>query len=284
MLLFLTGANNSLSKSFDDNPQMDANKSLGGYISSTAAPNAGINSLFDTISSYTLEKRQKETIALGLVNTLNVGVKNVELKIVSDVDNISTFKIAAVKVGSDYRMESIANRYQEPMSADFHDASFYRAYVDVEIVQSASKGEEIALYPFNVSITVQESGLEGTWKAIEEAFSNNEVYKVKRLSENKLRISRCDEELIITPPNCFFVATDNFSIKFLNNLVNKADNTVLIADSLEPKAAIGLWIQREINKSSAVRDNEQLLNDFNQHKIDNDVEEVEIIINFDLID
>ncbi|MEG1462126.1 MAG: hypothetical protein RSC48_03370 [Anaerorhabdus sp.] len=149
----MTGANASLAKSAD-NPQSDVNRSLGGYISSTPVPNAAINSLFDLISSYTLEKRQKETIAIGLINQLDKAVKDVELKIVTDPDNEATFKIAAVSVGSNYLMEQIANRYQEPMSAEFHDASFYRAAVDIEITQYASEGEEIALYPFNVVVEV----------------------------------------------------------------------------------------------------------------------------------
>lgn len=283
MLLYLTGASTSLVKS-EDNPQTDASKSLGGYISSTPAPNAALNSLFDMISSYTLEKRQKETIALGLINQLETDVKNVELKIVTDVDNVATFKVAAVSVSSDnYRMESISSRYQEPMAAEFHDASFYRACVDLEVTQYAGKDEEIALYPFGISFVVQEEGWEGTWKAFEEAFSNDETYEIRRISERTYRIGRRDDTLLETPLKCFYITTEGFKAEFLGELSNKADNTVLISEQLEPKEAIGLWIQRDI-KDSSVSSNEQLLEDYKHHVIKETVEDVEIVISYDLVE
>lgn len=283
MLLYLTGASTSLVKS-EDNPQTDASKSLGGYISSTPAPNAALNSLFDMISSYTLEKRQKETIALGLINQLETAVKNVELKIVTDVDNVAIFKVAAVAVNSDnYRMESISSRYQEPMAAEFHDASFYRACVDLEVTQYAGKDEEIALYPFGISFVVQEEGWEGTWKAFEEAFSNDETYEIRRISERTYRIGRRDDTLLETPLKCFYITTEGFKAEFLGELSNKADNTVLISEQLEPKEAIGLWIQRDI-KDSSVSSNEQLLEDYKHHVIKETVEDVEIVISYDLVE
>ena len=283
MLLYLTGASTSLVKS-EDNPQTDASKSLGGYISSTPAPNAALNSLFDMISSYTLEKRQKETIALGLINQLETDVKNVELKIVTDVDNVATFKVAAVSVSSDnYRMESISSRYQEPMAAEFHDASFYRACVDLEVTQYAGKDEEIALYPFGISFVVQEEGWEGTWKAFEEAFSNDETYEIRRTSERTYRIGIRDDTLLETPLKCFYITTEGFKAEFLGELSNKADNTVLISEQLEPKEAIGLWIQRDI-KDSSVSSNEQLLEDYKHHVIKETVEDVEIVISYDLVE
>lgn len=283
MLLYLTGASTSLVKS-EDNPQTDASKSLGGYISSTPAPNAALNSLFDMISSYTLEKRQKETIALGLINQLETAVKNVELKIVTDVDNVAIFKVAAVAVNSDnYRMESISSRYQEPMAAEFHDASFYRACVDLEVTQYAGKDEEIALYPFGISFVVQEEGWEGTWKAFEEAFYNDETYEIRRISERTYRIGRRDDTLLETPLKCFYITTEGFKAEFLGELSNKADNTVLISEQLEPKEAIGLWIQRDI-KDASVPSNEQLLEDYKHHVIKETVEDVEIVISYDLVE
>lgn len=282
-MLYLTGASTSLVKS-EDNPQTDASKSLGGYFSSTPAPNAALNSLFDMISSYTLEKKQKETIALGLINQLETAVKNVELKIVTAVDNVATFKVAAVAVSSDnYQMESISSRYQEPMAAEFHDASFYRAYVDLEVTQYADKDEEIALYPFGISFVVQEEGWGGTWKAFEEAFSNDETYEIRRMSERTYRIGRRDDISLETPINCFYIATEGFRAKFLDRLSNKADNTVLISERLEPKGAIGLWIQRDV-KDSSVPSNEQLLEDYKQHVIKATVEDAEIVISYDLVE
>lgn len=214
MMIYLTGAATSLAKT-QDNPQSDASRSLGGYISSTPVPNAALNTLFDLISSYTLEKKPKETIAIGLINQFDKPVRDVELKIVTDENHEAVFKIAAVAVSSeDYAMEQIANRYQEPMLAEFYDASFYRAAVDLKIKQYASAGEEIALFPFNVSFEVKETGIEGTWLAFEEAFSNDETYTVKRISETIFRIERRDETVLETPLECSYITTEGLRLNF----------------------------------------------------------------------
>lgn len=282
MMIYLTGASASLAKSVE-NPQSDVNKSLGGYISSTPVPNAAINSLFDLISSYTLEKKQKETIAIGLINQLDVAVKDVEIKIVTDVDNVAVFKVAAVSVGPTYLMEQIANRYQEPMSAEFYDVSFYRASVDINVTQYASEGEEIALYPFNVVVEVLKTGIEGTWEAFEEAFSNDEIYTVKRITETKFRIERRDETVLESPISCSYITTEGFSATFSGDLKNKDDNTALVSDELQPKQSMGIWIQR-IMKKTQYTSNDELLQQFKDKYISSTIEEVEMIISYNLIE
>lgn len=283
MMIYLTGAATSLAKT-QDNPQSDASRSLGGYISSTPVPNAALNTLFDLISSYTLEKKPKETIAIGLINQFDKPVKDVELKIVTDENHEAVFKIAAVSVSSDdYAMEQIANRYQEPMLAEFYDASFYRAAVDLKIKQYASAGEEIALYPFNVSFEVKETGIEGTWNAFEEAFSNDETYCVKRISETIFRIERRDETVLEEPLNCSYITTEGFQAEFLGQLKNKADNSVIIKDSLKPKEAVGIWVQRIIKKNHYPT-NEELLKEYKDKYIRETVEEVELILSYNLVE
>lgn len=283
MMIYLTGAATSLSKT-QDNPQSDSSRSLGGYISSTPVPNAALNTLFDLISSYTLEKKPKETIAIGLINQFDKPVKDVELKIVTNENNEAVFKIAAVAVSSDdYAMEQIANRYQEPMLAEFYDASFYRAAVDLKIKQYASAGEEIALFPFNISFEVKETGIEGTWLAFEEAFSNDETYTVKRISETVFRIERRDETVLETPLECSFIATEGLTAEFLGKLSNKADNGVIIKEELKPKEAVGIWIQRIIKKNHYPT-NEELLKEYKDKYIRETVEEVEILISYNLVE
>lgn len=282
MMLYLTGASSSLTKS-EINPQTDVNKSLGGYISSTPVPNAAVNSLFDLISSYTLEKRQKETIAIALVNKTDKIAKNIELKIVTDVDNDAVFKVAVVSIDSKYQMEQIANRYQEPINAEFHDVSFYRAAVEIEINQYGSKDEEIVLYPFNVMIQITEEGIEGTWRAFEEAFNNNETYTIKRITESRFRIERRDEEVLEQPIKCSYITTAGFSASFIGEMDNKLDNTVLISNELRPNQAIGIWLQRIIKKNSYPSNNE-LLKEYKDGYVRNTIEEVEMIIDYDSIE
>lgn len=282
-MIYLTGASNSLAKT-KENPQTDASRSLGGYISSTPVPNANLNALFDMISSYTIEKKQKETLAFGLINQFDKAVKNVELKIISNENNIASFRVAAVAVNSDnYCMESIVNRYSEPMLAEFHDASFYRASVDIEIKQFASVEEEIALLPFGINLTVKKNGWDGTWEAFEEAFSNDENYCIRRLSERVYRISRRDEKVIEHQLKCSYVSTEGFRAEFLGEFGNKINNTVLISDKIEPNEAVGLWIQRYI-KRSEYPTNEEILEDYKKHVVTENIEEVEIILSYDLSD
>ena len=285
MIIFLTGAESSLVKS-EVAPQNDAGKSLGGYVSSTPVSSGEVNALFDLISSYTLEKRKRETIALGLVNKLPQAVTNVTLKIVVDKENLATFRVAAVALNNSMAMEKIANRYAEPMSAEFHNADFQRASVDIEITNPASVGEEIALYPFNISFDVSESGIEGTWNAFENASSNDSDYDVERISEKVFRVARRDESVIDEPLTCSYITTAGFSANFKGKFQNGAVGEVTLIDSesqLAPESGIGLWIQRDL-KSYKYPTNEKLIEDF-KNKVENkDVETAEIVISYNLVE
>lgn len=284
MMIYLTGANTSLSKS-SDAAQTDPAKSLGGYISSTPVPNGELNVLFDLISSFTLEKKKKETIALALVNKLDHAVNNVTLKVVVGNENLATFRVAAVKPDSSLAMEHIANRYAEPLAADFYSADFQRASVDIEIMNPASVGEEIALYPFNVVVLVEESGIEGTWNAFENTFSNDETYDVVRISENRFRVIRKDESVLSEPITCSYVATEGFSCNFLGKFTNGAIGEVTIIDEdsqLNPGESIGLWIQRDLKKYKYPT-NQQLIEDYKNKVIKETIETAELIISYNII-
>lgn len=284
MMIYLTGANTSLAKS-SEAVQTDPAKSLGGYISSTPVPNGELNALFDLISSYTLEKKKKETIALGLVNKLDKAVNNVTLKIVVGNENLATFRVAAVKPDASLAMEHIANRYSEPLAADFYSADFQRASVDIEITNPASMGEEIALYPFNVIAEVKENGIEGTWNAFENAFSNDETYDVVRISEKRFRVLRKDENVLPEPISCSYVSTDGFSCNFLGKFTNGAVGEVTIIDEdsrLNPGEAIGIWIQRDLKKYKYPT-NHQLLEDYKNKVIKETIETAELVISYNLI-
>ncbi len=277
MMLYLTGAQASLARS-QDNPQTDVNKSLGGYVSSSPVPNNALNVLFDLISSYTMEKKQTETIAIALINQFEYPVENVELKIIPEINSISTFKVAAVNVGKNFVMEQIANRYQEPIGATFFDATFFRAAVELEIIVPATAGEQIVLYPFNTIVNVTEGGIEGTWQAFEKAFAESNEYTVKRLSANHFCIQRRDES-VVEPLECSFIATEIFTAKFLGKFENKTNNVVLLKDIMQPKEAIGIWIQRQI-KNNVYDRNEELIKQYIEKQVKENIEQIELIVNY----
>lgn len=281
MMLYLTGAASSVAQS--EAHQNDPMKSLGGYISSSVVPNGAINSLFDLVSMKTIKDKTKETIAIGLVNKFDKTVSEISAKIVADKKDVCKFKIAAVEVDDKLCMEHIENRYAEPMNAEFYDVTFLRASVDVEISHHAVSGEQISFEPFNVIVEVEESGIEGTYKAIEKAFSKSEFYRVVRLSENTFRIERRDDEALDNPIPCSFLSTDEADFKFLSDFKNDENNEVIISESLQPNEAIGIWIQREVS-DSVEKSNEEMIKDYNENLKSETIEEVELVINYNMIE
>ena len=281
MMLYLTGAPNSLAKS-SEAPQTDAGKSLGGYISSSIVPNGNINSLFDMISLSTLKNKPKETIAIALVNKFENAVSNVEIKIVTKSDAVGKFKIAAVNVSEDYLMEHIDNRYSEPIQAEFHDVDFYRARVVAKIVNHAISGEIISFQPFDVTVEIEKPDLEETMNAIINAFSLSSDYVANKLSDREFEIVSRADNVVTEHLECFAVSTENAEIVFDGKFENEKDNTALIAETLEPNQAIGIWIQRQIVPE--IVSNEELLRRYNDGVVTEETEEIEMVLNYDLVE
>ena len=280
MMLYLTGATSSVKKS-EDVAQTDVSKSLGGYISSSSVPNGSLNTLFDAVSLKTIKDKQKETICIGLVNKLDQSVKNVTLKIVSAQDGICRFKVAAVLADKNLCVEHISNRYGEPINAEFYDVTFYRASVDVEILRCAVPGESISFDPFDVIVDIEEGGYEGNWKAINKAFSNDETYCVKRLTETKFRIERKDDKTIEEPSPCSVIVTENAKLSFSGDFKNVKANEVLITEELASGDGIGIWLQREVS-NFVEKSNEELIQDYDDKREVETVENVEMVIDYEL--
>lgn len=282
MMLYLTGADNSLAKS-EVNPQNDPNRSLGGYISSTPVPNSAMNALFDLVSSRTLEKKPKETIALGLINKFEQPVKDVEIRMVVDKETIADFKVGAVEVSSEtYSMEQIPNRYQEPMLSELHDASFMRASVEFEIQRGGVKGEEIAFFPFGVTVELHSDGLHETVEAILDAFSESDKYSAKKLSENRLRFEIRDLSVVSEAVDCSYVSTESFKGEFKGEFKTEVNNTSSISEIMHPGDCVGIWLQRSIKRKAKSSDC-KLLEDYKNKLELADFDEVELIVSYNLL-
>ena len=283
MMYYLTGANSTLNKGGD--PQNDASKSLGGYISTTPVPNGELNVMFDLLSALTLEKKRKETIGIALINKLDKPVTNVTLKVVTSSDNVASFKVAAVPIGDDMAMEHIPNRYALPIMADFHNANFERAYVDLKITRPANAGEQIVLQPIGRVIDVEDGGMEGTFDAFVAAFVDDEHREVIRVSDNVFRIARTDEKIIEGIEYSYY--TDGvFSGEFLGVMKNHKTGEVILIDEenmLLPGKAIGLWIQRDITNYKPLNDKQLLENYKNKVHLKQE-EEIELVTNYDIVE
>lgn len=278
-MIYLTGASSSVL--LGEAPQTDPMKSLGGYISSSPVPNGATNELFDLISIRSLKERITNTIAIGLVNKFDTAVNDVKLKMVCAQDAICDFRVAAVTVDKNLCMEHINNRFAEPVNAEFYDATFYRGSVDVEIIEPGIIGEEIVFDPFNITATVERSGYEGTFEAVNKAFSKSNNYSVKKLTEKTFRIESKDEETINEPFDCSFIATEKAKFKFNDKFRNIRNNEVFLVDELQPNEAIGIWIQRKIS-DTAERSNAELIDDYDNKRTVDTLEEPELIINYNI--
>lgn len=279
-MLYLTGASSSLKKS-DYAPQEDVSKSLGGYVSSSPVPNGSTNGLFDLISMLSLKNKQEETIGIALINKLPTPVYNVELKMVGDIDNICGFKIAAVSLDDNLCMEHIENRYQEPIQAEFYDATFYHASVDVTIVKSAIADETIIFNPFGVSVDVSEGTISGTANAIVDAFSNDSTYTAKKIADNIVRIERRDDTKLDTPLDCSYVSSDGAEFSFSSKFKNIKDNSVLLVEQLNSGDGIGIWLKRDFSNIQN-RSNEKIIEDYDNGVELETKEKTELVISYNL--
>ena len=61
------------------------------------------------------------------------------------------------------------------------------------------------------------------------------------------------------------------------------NNTAYLVDQMPPEFAIGIWIQREIGET-AERTNEEMIQDYDDKKILDTLEEVCLLINYNLVD
>lgn len=279
MLLYLTGGATSLAKT-SEVPQDDPMKSLGGYVSSSPVPNASLNAVFDCISLHTLKNRPKETVAIALVNKFEEAVKNVYIRTIVSPDNIAKIRIAAVAIGDEMEMEHIPNRYAEPINAEFVDTSYIRAFVDFEIINPVSVGEDIFFEQFGVLAEIEEPEIEGNADALIKAFSKSQDYELKRLSERRFRVTSKDDTMEIEPFTPTYISSDeNAKYEFVGQF-KLSSNTAFLTEELKPGEAIGLWIQRDITEVPT-RTNYEIIKDDDEHRIFDTVEEIEIVIDYD---
>lgn len=282
MMIYLTGAQYSLKRT-EENPQVDPAKSLGGFISSSPVPNGSLNALFDLVSSSTLMERPRETLAVALINKLAVKVSDIEVKIVVGGKPICSWRLAAVAPDANLAVESIPNRYAEPINATFYDVTFVRAAIEFEVTTPPSEGESFAIMPigFAVELTSKESGLEGLWKAMKRAASKSDTFSAERLSDRRFRVAyRNETEVAEEGIECTLMTTGGMHVEFDGKFRNASANSEIIADELEPDSAVVLWLQRQVSDEWEPLTDEQRIEDFKRHAIEPQVEEADIVITY----
>lgn len=283
MTLYLTGAPNSLMTS-SDAPQNDPRMSLGGYVSSTPVPNAALNTLFDQVSLLTLQNRPTECMAFALINKMSQPAADVEIKIVGADDDLCQFEVAAVAV-KNFQMESLRNRYSLPIGATFYNADFRRAGVQVTIQSPASVGEEFVLEPFNILVkSPKTADYEGTFNAVKAAFEGSSVWQVVYISEKVFRIERKDYEAIEPFPVEVMAEEDGrIRLEFDGDFRNAINNTLLLAEKLNPDDCIGIWLKRTI-KETAHKTCDQLFEEYDEKVKEETLERISLVVNYNPVD
>ena len=290
MILFLTGAQSSLKKS-EVVPQVDPQRSLGGYVSSSPVPNAALNELFDLVSTSMLSERPVETIALGLINQLTIPVTNVRLSVVVGAHPICEWRVAAIALNESLRMESIPNRYSEPIGAEFYDATFQRAAVEFELKGEPLSGDQFLLLPMALTVDLTEDGVKGFWSGLRNACRRSVNYVCERVADRRFRVAYSDETK--TPDGgieCHYVKDSAADIEFLGKFVNGATGEVVLVDGesdpqeqILPGDGVGLWLQRSVSPDWEQPSDEELIEMKKLGTILPKVEQAEIVITYDEI-
>ena len=289
-MLFLTGAQSSLKKS-EVAPQADPQRSLGGYVSSSPVPNAALNELFDLVSTGILSDRPAEVIALGLINQLTVPVTNVRLSIVVGAHPICEWRVGATTLNESLQMESIPNRYSEPIGAQFYDATFQRAAVEFELKGEPLSGDRFLLLPMNLNVKLTENGVKGFWNGLKNACTAT-VYVCERVADRRFRVAYSNEKK--TPEEgieCRCVKNSVADIEFLGKFVNgETWEVILVSDGeygpkeqILPGEGIGLWLKRSVSPDWEQPSDEELIEMKKRGAILPKVEQAEIVITYDKV-
>lgn len=153
--------------------QGNADKSLGGFISSSPVPNGQLNNLFADISTFTIDHNVREVKGLALKNVLGKAVDNVTFKYKYPKGFSSKIEVAFVAVTLDdcnrAVMEQIANVRSLPVYAEFHEANMVSAFASLKL-EIVPQNETLTVY---VGLNAIASAVIAFAEGIDEATRKN---------------------------------------------------------------------------------------------------------------
>ena len=107
--------------------RQDADRSLGGFRSSTPVPNDALNNLFGDLSKYTETKAKNEYIGLILKNETGGDVTDINLWFTFPTDSYTTMQVSAV----DLNVDSESRNYMENVP-DYNAAPYYSTFSEAD--------------------------------------------------------------------------------------------------------------------------------------------------------
>jgi hypothetical protein len=243
MILHLSGA------SHPESEQRDVMASTGGFISSTAVPNGGVNMLFDDVSCYGMTKHIIDTVGVFLKNDSDQIYNNVVLQQVydshlGDDTKCVKFEWAAVEPKDNEYMEKVGNRKLLPYNADFFDPVAKREQATLKILTPGQAGDVVNV--LGVDALLDGNTIEDVVIALTNAFEENLDYTLEPKGDDSVYIERkafifTNDPIELVTPGSATAEPVNFSGGF--------DEGVLLIEEMLPGDTVGLWIKRTILKT-----------------------------------
>lgn len=275
MRFFYSGAK-SLNSS-----QTDISKSLGGFISSTSLPNGRLNNLFQDVSLVSLQEESSETKAIFLKNISNKIVQNIVLYFLYPSETISKLQVACVEPVNN-EMELIRSAYDLPYEAEFFEPSAVFSFSVFTLVEdNFVASDSIKIENFTIPMSSAPSNAEFMQKA-KTVFSNSEVYNFVQMNETQFKL---EYKILGLYSNTPAIVVQNNAIT-ATIFGGGVDNSVLIAEEMEPGASLGIWLSKTIIKQNAKNITErfeEFVENNYQPVESTSLEDIQLVIEYDFI-
>lgn len=240
MILLLSGATHP------DAEQRDIMASTGGYISITPVPNGAVNTLFDDITCYGMNKKIKEVMAIFLRNDSGEVKQNIVLQQIYPHNNgketkCAKFEWAAVEPKDNNFIEKVGNRRNMPYNAEFFDPVAKREFAVLKILTTGQAGDVVEV--LGRDGILGGSDISDVVFTIVDMFDEDLDYNVWPAGEDSVYIER--KELIFTGDPIELTTPGNATAEPVD-FSGGVDEGVLLIEEMQPGETIGLWIRRSI--------------------------------------
>lgn len=227
-----------------EQPQQKSNAqaSLGGFVSSTPVPNNREDNLFNATYQQPQETRQYKAVALR--NTFNTAVSDVLVGIENHESEMQ-YRIAAVAYDEQCGVERLLSSSDEPVYAEFYEASVFLGQESFPILFSSLFQGTQQVVNLTVNGTVMQiqytPGAEEAWLKKAAAMAQ-QVAVTKRVTyameparlvfESKELYDQVQTEVLLN------------GSRVQRNETPQIDNTIKVAETLQPGGTVVLWIEQ----------------------------------------
>jgi hypothetical protein len=267
--------------------QLDAGRSLGGYVSATPLADDELNNLFGDITPLGMQYAGPETYGLALRNLGPLDATGLKIGYVYPRKASVKLEVAAVALYEDScgkpTMQPLTTRRSRPQGAEFHELEMRRATATLELEVGFAKGDYVHLLVDGIALT----------PAIAVNYDMDLKEAATYLAQQVNMFSQEYEALVVADkPHCVelerntpgpftgVLELDTDGTGYADSVVfaEGLDNSASLGD-LAKKEVVGLWFRRTLlpaaNQLIPAKELE-LLPLGNRHR-----EDLEIFISYD---